>query len=305
MNIEQQQPQYVFTIINPASGMARPDQIRQMLATHFDQLQWTYEYYETTGQEDIPELVRQAVHRGCTMVVAAGGDGTVGAVASGLVYTQIPLGIVPVGTANVLAQDLDIPLNLDQACALFTSNYRIMCIDAMHINDHFFFTQVGIGLDALMIRNTGRTAKRFFGRVAYIWSGLRALMGFQPQRFTIVTDTYSTRQRALQVIVANSGLLGAKPFQYGPDIHLDSQHVVVCLVKAHTIYDYMNVAWHTLRQDHESSRNIRYFKVQHHIDIHSRRPLPVQADGELIQETPVHIRVVPAAVRVIVPSSPA
>ena len=76
---------------------------------------WSYEVYETTGNEDLASLVKQAVAHSCQMIVVAGGDGTISAVADGLAPSRIPLGIIPVGTGNVLAQELGIPLDPDEA----------------------------------------------------------------------------------------------------------------------------------------------------------------------------------------------
>jgi len=101
-------------------------------------------------------------------VLAVGGDGTVSAVASGLIGSEVPLGIVPAGTANILADELNIPLDVEQACQLLASRHRTVHLDAMWVGQHPYFTHVGVGLDALVMQDTRPDTKRRFGRMAYV-----------------------------------------------------------------------------------------------------------------------------------------
>ena len=237
------------------------------------------------------------------MIVAAGGDGTVSAVAKGLVRTQTPLGIIPLGTANVLARELGIPVELEGACQLLAGAHGVTSIDAMQVGEKYYFTQVGVGIDAMMIRDTKREDKRRFGRIAYIWTAMTRLLGFQPRRFRIAADDQQERRRASQIVIANSGILGQPPFRWGPEIEPDDGRLDVCIVRARTLLDYLSLAWHVVRGQQRQSPNVRYLGAQRRIVIETDRPLPVQADGEIIGETPVQVQVVPAAVRVIVPES--
>jgi YegS/Rv2252/BmrU family lipid kinase len=293
--------QSIFAVINPVAGQSSTQAIRQALTRQFSRNEYTIECYETTGDEHVPGIVRNAVKRGFTLVVAAGGDGTVSGVSSGLVYTQVPLGILPMGTANVLAQELEIPQNLEQAVALLNGEHRIRTIDAMRVQNRFFVQQVGIGIDALSIRDTSRRLKRIFGSAAYMWNGVRQMAGFQPRRFAIIADGAHIEQRASQVLIANGSLLGFKFLRWGPDIFLDDKHLTVCIVNARTLADYTRIGWHFVRHQQKRSRGMRYLTAERFISVSSDKPLPVQADGEIIQETPVQVRVVPQAVRVIVP----
>ncbi len=291
----------VFIVLNPVAGRSVIDAVRATLDRHFDPQAWNCELYETTGAEDVAELVRDAVERGCDMVVAAGGDGTISAVANGLAHTEIPLGILPIGTANVLAQELGIPLDLDAACHLLTDQHAQTCLDAMQVDDHLFILQIAIGIESLMIRDTARAAKRRFGRLAYIWTALRWLVGYQPRRFTIAVDNQRLRPRASQVLIANGGTLGMQPFRWGNEIVPNDGCIDVCIISARTILDYLSLVWHVVRGQSHRSHKIRCLTAQQTVVISSDHRLPVQGDGEIIGHTPVRIQVVPQAVRVIVP----
>jgi YegS/Rv2252/BmrU family lipid kinase len=294
----------IFVVMNPMAGSCTADDVRQALDRHISP-PGEYEIYETTGQddEDVVAIVRDAVDRGFTIIAAAGGDGTVSEVAEGLIETDIPMGIIPVGTANVFARELELPLSLDEACAALAGPQTTTRIDAMKVGDKYFILQIGIGIDALMIRDTERAAKRRFGRAAYLWTAFTRLVGYQPVRFTIVADGTRSRPRASQVLVANGGVLGIPPFRWGPHISPDDGRIDVCVVSARTALDYAGLIWHTLLGQQRRDRNVRYYGARQSIVISTDKPMPVQADGEIIGETPLQIKVIPHAIQVVVPAA--
>ncbi len=295
----------VLVVLNPQAGSCTADDVRGALQRHFSCDDGACAVVETTEAGDLGEVVRKAGAEGRDMVIAAGGDGTVSAVAQGLVGTRTALGIIPLGTANVLARELGIPVDLEEACALLAGDHDLRAIDAMRVGDRHFFTQVGIGIDALMIRDTTREDKRRFGRVAYLWTALTRVVGFQPRRFLLRVDGRESRRRASQVVLANVGTLGQPPFTWGPGIELDDGQIDICVVRARTAMDFLGLAWHVVRGHHERSGSVRYAVATRGVTVATSRPLPVQADGEVIGETPVEVRVVPGAVRVVVPRAPA
>lgn len=296
------QYQHVYVVLNPMAGSCTADDVRNALGQQLGQ-QLELDIYETTGdpEEHIAKLVREAVDNGCDLVIAAGGDGTVSDVAEGLIGSDVPLGIVPVGTANVFARELNLPMTLDEACALLAGQHATTSVDAMKVGEQYFVLQIGIGLDSLMIRDTERQAKRRFGRAAYIWTMLTRLVGYQPVRFTIVADGQRIRPRASQVLVANGGVLGVPPFRWGPHIRPNDGQIDVCVVSARTVLDYLGLIWHTVLGEQRRDRNVRYLSALQSIAISADSPLPIQADGEIIGETPVQIQVVPHALSVLVP----
>ena len=291
----------LFVILNPVSGAGSADAVRKALGDHFSCEEGACQIHETTGTENLANLARSAIERGAEVVVAAGGDGTVSAVANGVVGSKTHLGILPLGTANVLARDLGIPIDLNAACALLAGEFGTAAVDAMKVNDHYYFTQVGVGIDAMMIRDTTREHKKRFGRVAYLWTATRSLIGFQPRRFLITIDGREIHTHALQVIVANSGTLGQKPLTWGPDIQIDDGIVDVCVVRARTALDFARLAWNVLRGQHRNDPKLRYEQAKTSVKIVTKKPLPAQADGEFIGETPLDVAVVPSSVRVVVP----
>ncbi len=295
---------HVFAILNPASGRGEAEVVHQALAHQFP-AGTTCEIHRTEPGEVIADRVRDALDRGCDLIVAAGGDGTVSAVANSLVGSSVPLGIIPLGTANVLARELGIPIEKEAACRLLAGLHATDRIDAMRVGRVCYFTQVGVGIDSLMIRDTRREHKRRFGRAAYLYTALVRLVGFQPRGFDLAIDgvKYPRRIRASQIVVANCGILGQPPFRWGPDIRADDGRLDVCIVRARNLLDYTRLAWHVIAGRHRHDPNVRYLTAERSIEIarHGRDALPVQGDGEIIGETPITIEVVPRAIALLVP----
>ena len=92
------------------------------------------------------------------------------------------------------------------------------------------------------------------------------------------------------------------PFRWGPNIRPDDGKIDVCIVSARSALDYMGLIWHTIVGQQHRDRNVRYLTAERSIAISADEPLPIQADGEIIGETPIQIEVVPDALTVIVPA---
>jgi YegS/Rv2252/BmrU family lipid kinase len=288
-----------WVVLNPHAGGSDADRLREAVARtaaaglHCD-------VHVITPEEPLTATVRAALPSGLDLVAAAGGDGTVSAVASALVHTDVPLGIIPIGTGNILARDLGIPLDLDSALQLLCGPHHTRTLDAMQVADRHFLLSIGVGLSAVMMRDTTPADKRRLGRQAYLLRGLQALLGFQPRRFTLAVDGRVSRVRAAEVVVANSSTAGSANIRWGPHIHLDDGALDVCIVRARVSLDYFKIAWHLLRRQKRDPR-LRFLRATDSIVITAGRPLPVEADGDWIGQTPLRIQLVPAAVRVIVP----
>jgi YegS/Rv2252/BmrU family lipid kinase len=295
--------------VNPASGQSgptEPERLASLLAGLLTPLGATLHVHTTARGDDLSQRVRDAIHAGFDTAIAAGGDGTVSAVANGLIGTRGRLGIVPVGTSNVLARELNIPLDPDAACRVIAAPVpTILPIDAMRIGDHHYVTQVGVGIDALMIRDTTPREKRRFGRLAYAVAGARALVGFAPRRFTLLIDDQTYQPRSTQIVLANCGAMGMPGFRWAPAARADDGRIDVCILHPRNLLGYLGVAWAFLTRNHNrlpwdlNTRTAR--RLVSIATENPSNPLPVQADGEIVAHTPVEVRIVPHALPVLVP----
>jgi YegS/Rv2252/BmrU family lipid kinase len=278
------------------------------IVRHFEDAGWGCRIYETTGLERVANVVRAALAEDdVDLVVAAGGDGTVSGAAGGLVRSDVPLGVVPVGTANTLARELGIPggelvgPGVGAALNLLTGDHDRRQIDAMEVSGRFFILNVSVGLSGLMMRDTARVDKRRFGRVAYVWTGLRKLAGYQPHRFALTIDGEEHRVKASEIAIANSGALGDPSLRWSTKVALDDGLIDVCVIRARTLLDYLGVAVAVVLRRQGEEPAIRHHIAGCRVVVDTSADLPVQGDGEFIGRPPVEVTVVPGAVRVVVP----
>ncbi|MFZ0548150.1 MAG: diacylglycerol kinase family protein [Candidatus Promineifilaceae bacterium] len=290
----------VFVVLNPVAGRTQPGEIRKVLRRHFGSPDWQLDIYETSADETIGEVVRKAIADGAERVFAAGGDGTISAVVDGLVGTGVPLGIIPSGTGNVLAQELNIPLDIDKACRLLAETATTRDLDALKVKNRFYILSIGTGADAMTIEQTGRKHKRRFGRLAYIAAMFKVLVGIQPHRFALTIDGQKKHVRAADVLVTNISTL-SKPIRWGRHIRPDDGMIDICVIRARNLVDVVLVAWDMIwpgppRED----RNLRFLVAKEHVHITTEKPVSVQGDGEVLGKTPVKAVVVVGAVKVLV-----
>jgi YegS/Rv2252/BmrU family lipid kinase len=292
-----------FVVLNPMGGGSDPERIRQELTDSFGAAQIPFDVLETTPETAISAEVRAAVAAGADLVVAAGGDGTVSLVADGLLGQPVPLAIIPAGTANVLARVLDIPIAVPEACALAAGRHRVRRIDAMRVGESIFLLHIGVGVGSVFMRDTPREAKRRFGRLAYIVTAIRTFIGFQPQRFMLVTDGARRRVSGAHIVLANGGLIGSDTISWGDHIQPDDGVIDICIVRAATLRDYFGVVFDTALGRQHVSQRLHYLTAREQIALNVLKgaALPIQGDGEMIGDTPLLVEVVPSAVGVVTP----
>jgi diacylglycerol kinase (ATP) len=293
----------VYVVFNPVAGPDDAGDVEKRIAKHFAAHEWRYEMYTTTGEEKLPEVVRRALEEDAfDLCVAAGGDGTVAGVASGLVHSGVPLGIIPAGTGNALARELEIPLQAPQALALLTGEHTLRSFDALQVEDSFYFLNLSAGVGAQVMLDTEREAKRKLGTLAYIWAGIKRLLGFQPYRFAVQINGRTEHFNASDVVVANSAIIGLSALRISPDVHYDDSRFNVCVVRARTLWDYIRILWDMLLGRQKRSLHLHFLEAERHVEITADPSVPIQADGEFIGRGSVAVSLVPQAVRIIAPA---
>jgi YegS/Rv2252/BmrU family lipid kinase len=295
-----------YVVLNPVAGDGKPDAIRALLRESLGAN--GYDLYETSGDESIPDVVRAAVaDHDYDWVAAVGGDGTVSAVANGLVKSGVPLAILPAGTGNALAKELGIPQEIEDACRLLSGDAATRAIDAIRVDDHYFFLQLGIGLEAKTMEETSSEVKNRWGPVAYLWSATKAAFGWQPHRFALTLDGGQTQQlEASELVVANAAQVGVLGFEWHDDIRPDDGRLDIAVVRARSLGDYAQVLWGMLAGRQHEARQTRFFTCGDSLRLEAEGALPVHGDGEVLERSlPITAAVVPHALNVLVPRNEA
>jgi diacylglycerol kinase family enzyme len=302
-----------LVFINPAAGGGgRQAEAEEALRTPFTAHGWRLHVHVIAGgstPESLVSVLHDAVRQGCEQVIAAGGDGTVSLVAAVMMRARVdtaslPLGIFPAGTANVLHKETGSPAVWADAATFLATTTSTIPLDVMAIRDDFFILRVGVGLDAQTIRDTTKEEKRTWGSLAYVKNLLGRLRTSNRHHFTCRLDGRRIKLTAVQVFVANGGGLNLAPFRIGPGIRFDDGILNLCAYDAFGWLDYFKVAWKLFRRHYKREPLLRFYPIRREVTVGTRRPLPVQADGEPSGHTPVTIRLIPGALRLVALPTP-
>lgn len=296
-------PARILVIVNPEAGASDPAKVLEKIQVALASHRVPFEIYTTSPDTSVPQVIQQAVLDGFDLFIAAGGDGTVSQTASGLAGLQIPMAILPLGTGNIIAKDLHVPLRLSEALDLVFKPHKLICIDGLKVGSDYFFLNVSFGFSANIFKHVDRREKKRLGIFYYVWKILLQLVGVQPVRFTLIVDGRRISVAASDVMVANTVLIGMHPFALDPDARMDDGKLSACVIRARNVFDYLRIAWNVLMRRTKIAREVQWIDVQQRIEVRSQRVLPVQGDGDIIGVTPVEVEFVPGLVRVIVPLS--
>ncbi|WP_157879148.1 diacylglycerol/lipid kinase family protein [Pararhodospirillum photometricum] len=306
----QAQPRRVCLIANPAAGQGRGQRVRRAVA-RLESLGCPVRWALTERPGDATRLAREAVARGdVDVVVAAGGDGTINEVANGLVGSAVALGVIPLGTANVLAIEAGVPRRPEHAAQVIaTGRLRPLYLGEVRGSAETplggprrFVMMAGAGFDAHVVDTVDLGLKRRTGALAYAWGAFhRAFRYTFPSCLVSVTtpDGREIEAEASTVVVCNGRHYGG-PFVAAPraDISQPTFQVVV-LTRPGLINAARYGAWLMLgRLEHlPDVRVIEATRVR----IHLQDAEPLQADGDTIAHMPVEIVMTPQPVSLIVP----
>lgn len=291
----------VFAVQNPVAGTQSAEVVSRKLQGFFNRVGWQHHIYQTQQGDDVTAVSRSAAKEGYDLFVAAGGDGTISAVATGISEDQIPLGIVPVGTGNGLARDLRIPLSLDKALEVIYNRPAIKILDAIQVGERYQLLNLSVGLTPKAMENTDRNEKKQIGRLAYFLAGIRILGGVQPNTYYLEIDGAKHKVQASEVLLLNSMNLGDTGRMLQLDIHNDDGRLDLFVIESKTSIDYLRAAMNVLLRRENEEPDVQRFEVRNGVKIRGNRRLLVQADGDIIGYTPVSARLVEKVVRVIAP----
>jgi YegS/Rv2252/BmrU family lipid kinase len=232
-------------------------------------------------------------------VFTLGGDGTVMEVIGTLAHTDIPIGVLPGGTGNLIARVLNIPLRIEHAVDALLDGDSAR-IDLGSIGGRRFAFAAGVGIDAKMVETTSTALKSRFGILAYFWTGARAAL--RQDRFGVLAtvDGVVHERVATMVMVANFGAVFRDLITLGPGIRQDDGLLDLCVFSPRGFRDSVRITWRLLRKDFRTDPCMLY-TAGRSIRIETDPTRPVQADGDLVGMTPFDVVVEPLAAHVLVP----
>ncbi len=257
-------------------------------------------WFETTEDDPGVGQAKEAVADGADLILAAGGDGTVRACAAALCGTDVPLALLPTGTGNLLATNLQLPDSVPEAVEVAFSGHRRR-IDVLELDGEVFVVMGGCGFDASMFENTSDSWKDKVGWAAYLTAGVRTLQDAKPQRLEVVVDDNLQRHRASGVVVANVGeLTGGVALLPGavPDDGL----LDLAILTAPRLWDWLALGARLLTRQNPRHQQMRS-ETAKTVVVRWPIDMPTEIDGDVIEpRSSAEFCVRPAALTVCVPA---
>ncbi|MBY8875619.1 diacylglycerol kinase [Micromonospora sp. PLK6-60] len=248
---------------------------------------------------ELPARLAQAADSGADLLVAGGGDGTLGTAARLLAHRDIALGLLPLGTTNNFARTVGVPLDLDAAVAVLTVG-TVIDVDLGLVGELRFANHVGVGLSADVMLRTPARLKRLTGRVAYPVTALALLAGHRPLRVTLRAEGVVRELRTHQLYVANGGFQAGRPIT--ADANADDRLLVAYPVGGSTRRGLLRETARNALTGHRRSLGDEPFLAVGELLVETDRPAQVEVDGELCGTTPIRVGLDANALRVMAPA---
>jgi diacylglycerol kinase (ATP) len=288
-----------FAVINPATGQESVRRLEGLLRKTASRRGVELDIRVTERPEHATEMARECCERGIEIVVAVGGDGTVSEVVTGTIGSNLIVGIVPIGSTNMIAKDVGIPRRLQSAMDVALGGGVPTTFDVGRVGETTFMHMAGAGYDAEIMREASGVWKRRIGWPAYLWPAIKHLRS-DPFRVEIEIDDDIHTWRARMVLCAIGGSIVHPRFTVGAGIDRTDGQIDVC------VYDPPNaigavsaLGWILLRNPQRSrwQHQLRGKKVF----LRSDRPIAFEADGNPLGELPVVVEMLDEGVQILIP----
>ena len=291
----------IVLISNPTAKRASDRKIAQA-SRYLMSKGYKVEVLFTEQKGNAGSLAREAIGEIPSLIIAAGGDGTFNEVINGIAGSEIPMAILPLGTTNVLAKEIGIPENVEGAMEIaVTGTTKTISLGKIAITrpsslvSRYFVLMAGIGFDGEAVFGINETFKKISGKGAYIHSGIKTLLRFNPDEliFDIDGKTYS----GYSAIISKTAKYGGD-FKITPDARLTDPTLYICLFKGKKRLDVLRYVFGIATGSHLRFKDVEYLKAKRiKIDGNAH----IQIDGDYFGMTPAKIEVATNTLRLIYP----
>jgi diacylglycerol kinase (ATP) len=286
----------ILFVINPISGGIGKRNIRQDISNHCPKESLEIDFLETTGKKDAIAIKERINSFTPDIVVACGGDGTINLVSQVLIKRDILLGIIPMGSANGLATELEIPNNIEGAVEILLNGHK-MEMDVLVINKKLISLHLAdLGFNANLIKRFEKRGQR--GKLGYARHFLQTLLSQKTRRYYFKLEGKNFSRRAQMVTFANARKYGTGAV-VNPDGKLDDGRFEVCIFKPYPWYALLGIVFRFFTGTLNKSKYVKIISTQDAI-VFVQHAEVLQVDGEAMSEyNEVHVTLHPDKLRVI------
>lgn len=297
---------YALLIFNPRSGQ---DNITEtQVEKSVEQIAERHKTYILNEELDLKDTIEKESHNGVDIIIGCGGDGTILSIAEALYKIEIPLVVLPFGTANVFAAELGITANsLNILDLIQNDGFKRRKVDMGLVGDRMFLLRLGIGWEAVMTNETPEILKKNIGRVSYLATALNKRNDLKRSTYVLKTDNHNKNVSGISCMVCNSANLGLPQLKLLPNIHIDDGKLNVVVIKKSNTKSILQLLGNLIfNYSREKKTTIDDYILTtfpaKEIIIEKNPGQPAAVDGEVIEcEYPLEINVLEKALEVIVP----
>jgi YegS/Rv2252/BmrU family lipid kinase len=287
----------VLLIVNPASR--RGARLRRKALKAFADAGVGCDLMPTEGPGHAATIAKTHAHK-YDAVFTLGGDGTVMEVLGALAHQGPPVGVLAGGTADVIARTFHIPLNPARAVPMLLNGNEAR-IDLGRLGDgRRFAIGVGVGLDATMMSEAPARLKKRFGFMAYVIGGFKAVLRNQKFEVRLTVDGTVYDRSASAILIANLGAVLNDFVAFGDGIVHDDGLLNACVFSPDNFRDSLRILWRMIRKDFSPDPCL-FYKSGRDFRVETLPRMPAQADGELLEGTPLSVSVDPLAGSLLIP----
>ena len=295
-------------IFNPTAGWRDWKEDLSAIADDFSKQGWDIAWRETWGPGDATTFAREAAAKGYDVALAAGGDGTISEVVNGLAKTEVALGVLPIGTANIWAREMGLPVwgiihrrFLEEVAKALMEGQRRQ-IDVGQAGQHYFLLWAGVGLDAKVteVMEPRTRVQKWWGSLAYAVALAAVARDFKGALAKITIDGQTFQEEVILVLVSNVQLYSGGVFRLTPQARIDDGLFDICILKGHDWSAALGHVTSLLTGQYLNGPEVGYYRGKR-VVVETAVPLPVQLDGDPVAATPIEMVVVPKALTIIVP----
>lgn len=289
-------------ILNPAAGRGRGAQLKSEIEAALPDAQ----IWQTTRAGEATELAHRAAQEGANLVVAAGGDGTLGEVLNGVMGSGAKLGVLPLGTGNDFARCLGIGTHLINALGVLKSgSFRAVDVGRVEISDksRYFLNIAGAGFDsrvaARINEHRPRVLAKLGGTMAYLVACLSEMREFPLADFRLEVDGKRVESRAVLCAIANASSYGGG-MRVAPDADLEDGLFEICLIRELSRGAFLRAFPGVFSGKHVRHPAVSMFRGAK-VRLECEPKLPVLVDGDILGLTPASFEILPRAIEVMAP----
>jgi YegS/Rv2252/BmrU family lipid kinase len=290
----------IHIIINPASG--KGESILPVINASMKEAGIKWEASITHQAGDAIQFAKAAVKEGIDALAVYGGGGTLREAISGLIGSEIPLVILPGGSANVMATELGIPSDLKEACMLLSQDpLETKTIDVGQFNKRYFIVRISLGFEADVVKGADRQRKNKMGIFAYFLSAAAALKKTKRTVYHLKIDGQEHEVQGLTCIITNTGNLGFSNISFDKHIDVSDGLLDVIVVRKVNLSLFKLMVVTLLKRERPDNLELVEHWQGKDISVSSSPKQTVQCDGEVLEKIPLHIKIIPGAIKVLVP----